>query len=51
MVGADLSVMESDAHRMRGDGPVALVSVREGTGMEMVREWVSRWVMDDRIDG
>jgi urease accessory protein len=28
MVGADLVVMESDAHRMRGDGPVALVSGR-----------------------
>jgi urease accessory protein len=50
MVGADLSVMESDAHRMRGDGPVALVSVRDGTGMETVRDWVSRWVIGDRVE-
>jgi len=29
---------------MRGDGPVALVSVRHGTGMGAVRQWVERWV-------
>ncbi|MGA2306213.1 MAG: urease accessory protein UreG [Acidimicrobiales bacterium] len=51
MVGADLAVMESDAHRMRGDGPVAMVSVREGTGMAAVRQWVAQWVMDDRVAG
>jgi urease accessory protein len=50
MVGADLVVMESDAHRMRGDGPVALVSVRDGTGMDALREWVLRWVIDDRVE-
>ena len=44
LVGADLAVMEHDARRMRGDGPVALVSVRHGTGMGAVRQWVERWV-------
>jgi hypothetical protein len=36
---------------MRGDGPVAMVSVREGTGMAAVRQWVAQWVMDDRVAG
>ena len=49
LVGADLAVMEADAHRMRGDGPVALVSVREGTGMERSGSGSRDWVMDDRI--
>ncbi len=47
LVGADLAVMEHDARRMRGDGPVALVSVRHGTGMGAVRQWVERWVTGD----
>jgi urease accessory protein len=49
LVGADLDVMESDAHRMRGEGPVAMVSVRRGTGMDTVRNWVSQWVIGDRM--
>jgi urease accessory protein len=49
MVGADLVTMESDAHRMRGEGPVAMVSVRQGTGMGPVRDWVENWVRDDRV--
>ena len=49
MVGADLVVMESDAIRMRGDRPVAMVSVRQGTGMEVVRQWVQEWVIADRV--
>ena len=49
LVGADLVVMEADARRMRGDGPVAMVSVRHDTGMDAVRQWVGQWVDDDRI--
>jgi urease accessory protein len=49
LVGADLVVMEADARRMRGDGPVAMVSVRHDTGMDAVRQWVGQWVDDERI--
>jgi urease accessory protein len=49
LVGADLVLMEADARRMRGDGPVAMVSVRQGTGMISVREWVGQWVDHERI--
>jgi urease accessory protein len=48
MVGANLGIMESDAHRMRGDGPVFLVSVRSGSGMEAARHWVLNWVHSAR---
>lgn len=48
MVGANLGVMESDAHRMRGAGPVFLVSVRSGSGMKAPRDWVLNWVHSAR---
>jgi urease accessory protein len=48
-VGADLAVMESDARRMRGDRPVLMVSVRHGSGMAAVRDWVHDWVGADRV--
>jgi urease accessory protein len=40
MVGADLQVMESDARRVRGSGPVAMVSLATGEGVEGVVSWV-----------
>ena len=40
MVGADLEVMESDAHRVRGDGPVVLISLREEPTARAVADWV-----------
>jgi urease accessory protein len=49
LVGADLAVMESDARRMRGDRPVLMVSVRHGSGMAAVRDWVHDWVEADRV--
>ena len=35
-VGADLSVMERDARRMRGDGPFVFAQVRGGVGAEAI---------------
>ena len=40
LVGADLTVMESDARRVRGDGPVVLISLRAEGGVEPVVGWV-----------
>jgi urease accessory protein len=41
-VGADLGVMERDAARMRGDGPVVFAQVRNGIGVESIIEHVLR---------
>jgi urease accessory protein len=40
MVGADLGVMAGDAHRVRGDQPVILQSLREDPGATEVSAWV-----------
>jgi urease accessory protein len=40
LVGADLRVMESDAHRVRGDRPVAMISLREDPAATVVADWV-----------
>ncbi len=40
LVGADLAVMERDAHAMRGDLPVQLVSLREEPTAPTVAGWV-----------
>ncbi|KAG8465082.1 hypothetical protein KFE25_012445 [Diacronema lutheri] len=45
-VGADLSVMESDAKRMRGQGPTVFAAVKHGTGLnEVVRHVMGAWRM------
>ncbi|GAN49294.1 urease accessory protein UreG [Methylobacterium radiotolerans] len=40
LVGADLSVMESDTQRMRGTRPYVFASLREGTGADAVARFV-----------
>ncbi len=40
MVGADLTVMEGDARRLRKRAPVVMASVARGDGMEEVESWV-----------
>ena len=40
LVGADLSVMERDARRMRGNGPFLFAQVTNGVGVEQVAEQV-----------
>ena len=41
-VGADLSVMERDSKRMRGDRPVVITNLRDGTGADLVVDWIRR---------
>jgi urease accessory protein len=38
LVGADLSVMERDARRMRGEGPVVFAQCRHGIGISQISE-------------
>jgi urease accessory protein len=40
LVGADLGVMAGDAHRVRGDRPVVLISLREDPSARQVADWV-----------
>jgi urease accessory protein len=40
LVGADLTVMAGDAHRVRGDGPVVLQSLRDDPQATDVVNWV-----------
>ena len=40
LVGADLGVMTSDAHRVRGGRPVALVSLREDPAAGPIVDWL-----------
>jgi urease accessory protein len=39
-VGADLAVMERDAKRMRGGRPFVLTNLRDGTGTDVVVDWI-----------
>ena len=41
-VGADLSVMERDSRRMRGDKPFVFTNLRDGTGADRVVDWIRR---------
>jgi urease accessory protein len=41
-VGADLAVMEADTQRMRGKRPYVFASLREGTGVDTVAEFIER---------
>ena len=41
-VGADLTVMERDAKRMRGDRPCVFTKLRDGEGAQAVADWVRR---------
>ncbi len=39
-VGADLDVMRRDSKRMRGERPFILISLRQGTAVEDLVQWV-----------
>jgi len=41
-VGADLSVMERDSKRMRGDRPFVFTNLRDGDGADRVVDWIRR---------
>ncbi|OLB95693.1 MAG: urease accessory protein UreG [Candidatus Rokubacteria bacterium 13_1_40CM_68_15] len=39
-VGADLGVMERDAHRMRGSRPFVFTNLKTGEGVDRIVEWI-----------
>lgn len=39
-VGADLSIMESDAKRMRGARPFVFTDLKDGTGVASIIDWI-----------
>ena len=39
-VGADLSIMESDAKRMRGGRPFVFTNLKDGTGVASIIDWI-----------
>ena len=44
-VGADLSVMERDSKKMRGDRPFLFTNIRSGENVEQVAEWLKKNVL------
>jgi urease accessory protein len=42
MVGADLTVMESDTRRMRGERPYVMATLRGGIGVQAVIDFIAR---------
>ncbi|MFZ9502028.1 MAG: urease accessory protein UreG [Beijerinckiaceae bacterium] len=42
MVGANLSVMESDARRQRGERPFVFSNMREGVGLDVIASFIER---------
>jgi urease accessory protein len=41
-VGADLSVMERDAKRMRGDKPFVFTNIRGGVGVDVIASFITK---------
>ena len=50
-VGADLSVMERDSRKMRGDRPFILTNMRAGEGLAAVIAWIERDVLFLEVHG
>ncbi|MDR3248636.1 MAG: urease accessory protein UreG [Treponema sp.] len=44
-VGADLSVMERDSKKMRGDRPFIFADIRSGKGVEAITDWIRKNVL------
>lgn len=50
-VGADLSVMDRDTKRMRGDRPYLFTNLRSGEGLEEVVDWIKKQVLLEDLTG
>jgi urease accessory protein len=46
-VGADLTVMERDAKRMRGAGPFVFTNLKDGTGVAAIIDWIRASLLFD----
>jgi urease accessory protein len=46
-VGADLSVMEADAKRMRGARPFVFTNLKDGTGVASIIDWIRAELLFD----
>ena len=46
-VGADLSVMEADAKRMRGARPFVFTNLKDGTGVASIIDWIRTSLLFD----
>ena len=44
-VGADLSVMERDSRKMRGDRTFLFTDIRSGSGVDAVIAWIQKNVL------
>jgi urease accessory protein len=49
-VGADLSVMERDTKRMRGDKPFVFTNLRDGVGIHDVVSWIRRELLFEELN-
>lgn len=49
-VGANLSVMERDSRKMRGNRPFLFLDIRSGNGMQNVLDWVKRDVLFEGLE-
>lgn len=48
-VGADLSVMEQDSRRMRGDRPFVFTNLLTGQGLQHIIEWVEQELLSRQM--
>ncbi|RQO64889.1 urease accessory protein UreG [Pedobacter sp. KBW06] len=44
-VGADLSIMQSDARRMRGERPFILTNMMTLEGLDQVQDWIKKYAL------
>ena len=49
-VGADLSVMESDARRMRKGAPFLFSNLKTGEGLENIVGWIKKYALLEEIE-
>jgi urease accessory protein len=48
LVGADLSIMERDARRMRGDRPFLFTNLKTEQGVDQIIDWIRKELLFER---